>query len=87
MVLTIARCTSPQARPDSMEDRGRTSGVDLTLPRSIILTDRVKQLLAATRIIGNTWKTGLTEHKRGSQMAGFDESLHICSLYSHVYIH
>jgi hypothetical protein len=61
MVLTIARCTSPQAKPDSMEGRERSSGVDLTVPRSIILTDRVTQLRAATGIIGNTWKTGLTE--------------------------
>jgi hypothetical protein len=87
IVLTIARCTLPQARPDSMEGRERSSGADLTLPRSIILSDRVEQLLAATGIVGKTWKTRSTEHKRGSPMAGFDESLHICTLYSHVYIH
>jgi hypothetical protein len=87
IVLTIARCTLPQARPDSMEGRERSSGVDLTLPRSIILTDRSSSYSLQTGIIGKTWKTGSTEHKRGSQMAGFDESLHICTLYSHVYIH
>jgi hypothetical protein len=42
-----------------MEVQERSSSVDLTLPRSIILTDRVNQL-TRSGIIGNTWKSGLT---------------------------
>jgi hypothetical protein len=61
MVLTIA--AAPCLRQGPIQWRAE-NGAQLTLPRSIILTDRVEQLLSATWMIGKTWKTGSTEHKR-----------------------